>query len=166
MRKRIFGRRLKRDTNERKALFRSLMHGLVLHGKITTSHAKAAAIRASIEKLVTMAKNKGEDSRRLLIERLANEKVADKIISEIAPLFASRPGGYTRTLKLGHRLKDDAHMVLMTWVEKVSVTAISTPKRNSPTDKSSKEPKKETLKKQPKKEAVQKPSSKKKGGTK
>src|SRR3989344_2108962 len=131
MRKRIFGRRLKRDTNERKALFRSLMHGLVLHGKITTSKAKAASIRGEIEKLVTMAKNKGEEARHILIERLANEKVADKIIGEIAPLFASRPGGYTRTLRMGERVKDSARMVLMAWLEEVSVTSIVEPKRNT-----------------------------------
>ncbi len=131
MRKRIFGKRLKRDTNERKALFRSLMHGLVLHGKITTSKAKSQAIRADIEKLVTIAKNKGEEARNILIQRLANEKVSEKIIKEIAPLFASRPGGYTRTLKLGQRVKDGSQMVLMTWVKSVSVSSQVEPKRKT-----------------------------------
>lgn len=131
MRKRIFGRRLRRDTNERKALFRSLMDGLVLHGKIKTTEAKAKAIKGEIEKLVTAAKNKGEESKGLIMSHLANEIVADKIIKEIAPLFKTRPGGYTRILRLAPRVKDAAQMVLLTWVEEVSVTSNVEPKRNA-----------------------------------
>lgn len=142
MRKRIFGRRFKRDTNERKALFRSLMHGLVLHGKIKTTEAKAKAIQAAVEKLVTAAKNDGEKALRLITARLANEKVAQKIVSEIAPLFVQRSGGYTRIIKMGPRVKDGARMVLMTWVEEVSVTNLKEPKRNI-------KPKTENIKQKP-----------------
>ena len=72
MRKRIFGRRLKRDTNERKALFRSLIHGLILHGKISTTEAKAKAIRGDVDKLITIAKTRGDDARRQLMKKLVN----------------------------------------------------------------------------------------------
>lgn len=129
MRKRIFGRRLKRNTKERKALFRSLMNSMVLYGKIRTTEAKAKSIRGELEKLVTLAKTKGEDSKNLLISRLANSLVADKIISDIAPKFASRPGGYVRIVKMGPRLKDGARMVLLTWVEEVAPTSFKEPKR-------------------------------------
>ena len=138
MRKRIFGRRLKRDKNARKALFRSLMSSLVMNGKIKTTEAKAKAIKGEIEKLVTIAKKRGAEARVLLVARLANEKVAEKIIIEIAPKFESRPGGYIRILKLGHRVKDGAKMVLMTWVEEVSVTSFKETKINK------NKPKKET----------------------
>lgn len=151
MRKRIFGRRLKRDTNERKALFRSLMHGLVLQGKIRTTEAKAKSIKGEVEKLVTTAKNKGEEAKGLILSKIANEKVTEKIIKEIAPLFSTRPGGYTRIMRLGARDKDGAKMVLLSWVEEVSITSVSLEKRNktkkenktSTTESSAKTPKKE-----------------------
>ena len=130
MRKQIFGRRFKRDTNERKALFRSLMNGLVLNGSIKTTEAKAKAIKGDIEKLVTMGKNKGEGARRILTARLANEKTADKILAEIAPKFATRPGGYTKILRLGVRVKDNAPRVMLTWVEPISVTSMVEVKRS------------------------------------
>lgn len=129
MRKRIFGRRLKRDTNERKALFRSLMIGLIMHGKIRTTEAKAKSIKGEVEKLVTIAKTKGEDAKRQLMSKLVNEKAADKMLTEIAPKFSSRAGGYTRILRLGNRLKDGADMVVMSWTEKVLPTSIKEPKR-------------------------------------
>lgn len=129
MRKRIFGRRLKRDRNQRKALFRSLMRSLVLYGKIRTTEAKAKSIKGELEKLVTLAKNKEEDARNLLMSRLSNERVVERIISEIAPKFATRPGGYMRIVKMGPRLKDGARMVLMSWVEEVLPTSFREPKR-------------------------------------
>lgn len=129
MRKRIFGRRFKRDRNERKALFKSLMHGMVIHGKIRTTEAKAKAIRGELEKLVTIAREKRENAKQLLLSRLANEKVVGRLISEIAPKFAGRPGGYTKIIKIGPRIKDGAKMVLMTWVEEVVPTSFKEPKR-------------------------------------
>ena len=131
MRKRIFGRRLKRDTNERKALFRSLMHGMILHGRITTTEAKAKSIQGALEKMVTLVRSGEEAAKSLALSRLANEKVVEKLVSEIAPKFVSRPGGYTRILKVGPRVKDGAKMVLMTWVEEVSRTSFKEPKRNA-----------------------------------
>lgn len=131
MRKRIFGRRLKRDTNERKALFRSLMGSLVLHGRIRTTEAKAKSIKGELEKLVTIAKNKEENARNLLMSRLVNTIVVEKVISEIAPKFAARPGGYTRIIRMGPRVKDGAKMVLMSWVEEIAPTSFKQPKRKA-----------------------------------
>lgn len=131
MRKRIFGRRFKRDRNERKALFKSLMHGMVIHGKIRTTEAKAKAIRGELEKLVTIAREKQENTKQLLLSRLANEKVVERLIAEIAPKFAGRPGGYTRIIKIGPRVRDGAKMVLMTWVEEVNAVQAREPKRKT-----------------------------------
>ena len=130
MRKQVLGRRLKRDINERKALFRALMSSLVLHGKITTSEAKAKSIKADVGKLVTYAKNDKDGAKRLILMRIPNEQIADKIIAEIAPKFTNRPGGYTRILKMGERKKDGSRQVLMTWTETVSATSFVQPKRN------------------------------------
>ena len=123
MRKRIFGRRLQRDTNERKALFRSLMRELVLHGKIKTTQAKAKSIKGEIEKMVTKAKTQGEGAFVHLQKKFTGE-VVEKLIKEIAPLFKDRPGGYTRIIKMGRRVKDNAPMVLLEWVETVADTTI------------------------------------------
>ncbi|HVT01564.1 MAG TPA: 50S ribosomal protein L17 [Patescibacteria group bacterium] len=156
MRKQVFGRKFKRDINERKALFRSLMTSLVLQGQIKTTEAKAKAIKGDVEKLVTMGKTRGDNARRLITARVANEKVADKILSEIAPKFATRPGGYTRILRLGNRVKDNAPYVMLTWVEKISVTPAVEPKNNlTKTPKTAKtevktaKPAKKTAKTQP-----------------
>ena len=130
MRKRIFGRRFKRDTNERKALFRSLMNGLILHGKISTTEAKAKAIQGDIEKLITIGKTRGDDARRQLVSKLANETTADKILNVITPLFDKRQGGYTRILRLGNRKKDGARMIWMSWTETVLASDLKAPKRN------------------------------------
>jgi large subunit ribosomal protein L17 len=157
MRKRIFGRRLKRDINERKALFRSLMHSLVIYGKIRTSEAKAKSIKGEIEKLVTHAKNDSEAARNTVLSRLANEKIADKLIKEIAPLFKDRPGGYTRIIRLAPRVKDGAKMVLLSWVAEVKPTGFKEQKRNA--SKKAKKPSKSEKKEQKKTPA--KKSSKK-----
>lgn len=130
MRKRIFGRRLKRDTNERKALFRSLMIGLIMHGKIRTTEAKAKSIKGEVEKLVTIGKTKGDDAKRQLMKKLVNEKASDKLMSEVAPLFEKRQGGYTKIIAMGPRVKDGAKMVFMTWAGKVSISPIKEEKRN------------------------------------
>lgn len=116
MKKNVFGRQLKRDTNERKALFKSLMSALVLKERIKTTEEKARAIRGQVEKLVTKAKIKGEAARSILSAYLLPNAL-DKMIEEIVPRFKERPGGYTRIVKLGRRFGDNAMMVLMEWVE-------------------------------------------------
>lgn len=139
MRKRIFGRRLQRDTNERKALFRSLMRELVLHGKIKTTQAKAKSIKGEVEKMVTKAKTQGESAFVHLQKKFTGD-VVEKLIKEIAPLFKDRPGGYTRIIKMGRRVKDNAPMVLLEWVENVSdTTIVETKKRvkKTPSEKKS-----------------------------
>lgn len=153
MRKQIFGRRLKRDTNERKALFRSLMVGLILHGKIKTTEAKAKSIKSSVEKLVTIGKTKGADAKRQLMMSLASEKASDKIIAEIAPKFEGRTGGYTRILRIGNRTKDGASMVLMSWTETILPTALKEPKRKPKTATKKVESKAEVKAEKPKKTA-------------
>ena len=146
MRKNVFGRKLKRDTNARKALFRSLMQSLVLHGNIKTSEAKAKSIKGEVEKLVTHAKNGGDTARSLILSKIVNEPIADKIINEIAPLFTNRPGGYTRILRLGVRAKDGSRMVLLSWVEEVKPTSFGPVKRNKSGEKAKKAPKAEVKK--------------------
>lgn len=120
MKKRVFGRQLNRTTKHRGALLKSLMRSLVLYGRIKTTEAKAKAIRAEAEKLLTLARNKGELARPSL-RKVFSIDMQDKMIHEIAPKFRQRAGGYTRIARTGPRLKDNAPMVFLEWVEQVEV---------------------------------------------
>ncbi len=116
MRKNVFGRRLKRDKNERRALFKSLMSSLVLKERIKTTEAKGKAIKGRVDKLITMAKKDKVRAQRLLASYLTLPALK-KLTLEIAPRFTNRTGGYTRIIRLPQRLSDNAAMVLMEWVE-------------------------------------------------
>lgn len=116
MKKHIFGRKLKRDINERKALFKGLMSSLVLHEKIETTESKAKAIKGEVDKLVTNAKKDSILAKKLLSDKLSPEAL-EKMIKDIAPRFNKRQGGYTKMVRLGKRFGDDATMVLLEWVE-------------------------------------------------
>lgn len=123
MKKQVFGRQFKRDINERKALFKGLATSLVMHERIETTEEKAKAIKGLVEKLVTKAlKNNGSHAESLLSPYLASPAVK-KLIAEVAPRFANRPGGYTRIIKIGQRFNDNANMVIMEWVEKPVIKA-------------------------------------------
>ncbi len=123
MRHRIVGRILSRDAGHRKALFRNLVRELYLHGRITTTEAKARSIRADAEKLISKAKRGlAEGGNRVHAQRMVNAYLNDKAIShklfvEIAPRYTNRPGGYTRMVKLGKRLGDAADMAVLELVE-------------------------------------------------
>lgn len=117
MRKHVFGRQFKRDKNERKALFKTLLSSLVMYESIQISEARAKAIKADADKLITKAKKGGLNSYRMLAPQLSTEAVK-KIITTIAPRFMNRQGGYTRIYRVGKRLKDNAQEVILEWSEK------------------------------------------------
>ncbi len=127
MRHKVAGKKLNRSTGHRTALRRNLVTELIRHGRISTTRAKAQAIRGQAEKLITMAKrglvaaetepSRGVFARRLAAARLNDPKVVQKLFDEVAPRFADRPGGYTRMLRLGPRKGDSAEMVVLELVE-------------------------------------------------
>lgn len=123
MRHRVMGRHLGRDTAHRKALFSNLIRDLYIHGRITTTEAKARAIRADAEKLITKAKHGLADGgnrvheQRQVVAYLRDQTVAKKVFDEIAPRFVDRNGGYTRMIKLGKRLGDNADMAIIELVD-------------------------------------------------
>lgn len=128
MKKNVFGRKLKRDVNERKALFKNLLTSLVLEERIKTTEAKAKAIRSAADKLITKAKNGGANAYKNLHPDI-NQAAVVKIISDIAPRFATRTGGYTRIMKIGkRRVADNAHMVYMEWTETSTKVQVNAPK--------------------------------------
>jgi large subunit ribosomal protein L17 len=124
MRHRVAGYRLGRNKDYRAGLRRSLICALFTHEKIKTTHTKAMAIRGDAERLITLARNSAKASesdkvsaRRLAAARLNDAELVKKLFDDIAPRFATRPGGYTRMFKLGPRLGDAAPMVLLELVE-------------------------------------------------
>ncbi len=124
MRHNVAGYRLNRGKGHREALRRTLIKQFFNHSRIKTTRAKALAIRADAEKLITLARNSGKGSdvdkmnaRRLAAARLDDAQTVKKLFDEIAPRFENRNGGYTRLFKLGPRYGDSAEMVLLELVE-------------------------------------------------
>ncbi len=106
-----------RKTGPRKALWRGLVNSLVEHGRIKTTLAKAKELRRHVEKAITVGKKQTLHARRLLLSRYPNEGVVSTIMSDIAPRFQDREGGYTRILKLGVRPGDSAEMAYIQFVD-------------------------------------------------
>lgn len=115
----VYGKKLNRNTNQRKALYRSLAVSLFTHGGINTTVAKAKAVRPLVEKMVTVSKAGELNARRTLLSRLPNQEVVEKLLTSIGPTFANRPGGYTRIVKLGFRHGDNAPMARLELVEEL-----------------------------------------------
>ena len=101
---RTFGR----PTNQRKALLRSLARSLVIHERISTTEAKAKALRPFVERLVTYAKKNTLASRRLTKTHIGDDVAVKKLFDSIAPRYAMRAGGYTRIVKRTERGTNDA----------------------------------------------------------
>lgn len=161
MRKQVFGRKFKRNKNQRKALFTGLMSAMVLRGSIETTEEKAKSIKGDVEKLVTKAKKDEAVARRLLQKYLKPLEI-DKLITEIAPKFKSRNGGYTRLIKTGNRFSDNASMAILQWVEGEEVAVVKAVKEPVKKEAAKKVEKKETPKsaKKPAKKTVKKESAK------
>lgn len=116
MRHKIAQRKFGRKTDERRALLRSLAEGLIENGMMTTTEAKAKETRRFVEKLITLANRGTLASRRLVVSRLGTERRAHKLLSEIAPRYKERPGGYTRITKLPAREGDASPMAMIEFV--------------------------------------------------
>lgn len=117
MRHQRAGRKFGRPTNQRVALYRALVGALFLHDRITTTEAKAKAIRRHAEKLITLARRPTLHHRRLALADLPNKDAVERLFKEIGPRMVDRPGGYTRIVKLGPRLGDAAPMAIIELVE-------------------------------------------------
>ncbi len=117
MRHRLSGRKLGRPAAHRWSLYRNLVTDLLNYGKITTTLPKAREARGLADKMITLGKEGSLASRRRALAFIFDEKVVEKVFTEYAPKYKSRPGGYTRVLKLGSREGDRAPMALIEMVE-------------------------------------------------
>jgi large subunit ribosomal protein L17 len=109
--------KLSRTHSHRKALLANLAKSLIEHKRIRTTLAKAKALRRYVEPLITKSKADTTHSRRIIFAYLGQKEAVKELFAEIAPKVAERPGGYTRILKLGARLGDNAEMALIELVD-------------------------------------------------
>jgi large subunit ribosomal protein L17 len=108
---------LGRKSADRKAMMANLASSLILHKRITTTTAKARALRTYVEPLITKSKDDSTHSRRVVFSYLENKNAVSELFREVAPRIATRPGGYTRILKMGSRLGDSAEMCIIELVD-------------------------------------------------
>ncbi len=110
------GNKLSRETSHRRAMLLNLCKSLIEHGRIVTTIAKAKELRMWIEPIVTLGKEDTIPHRRLAFAKLRDNGLVAKVFTELGPRFKTRPGGYTRTLKTGHRVGDAAEMAIIEFV--------------------------------------------------
>jgi large subunit ribosomal protein L17 len=108
---------LSRTDSHRKAMLANMASSLILHKRITTTLAKAKALRVYVEPIITKSKDDTTHSRRTVFSYLQNKEVVSILFRDVAAKVANRPGGYTRILKMGNRLGDNASMALIELVD-------------------------------------------------
>jgi large subunit ribosomal protein L17 len=112
------GRKLNRTSAHRKALLRNLVTSLLQHEHVQTTDAKAKEMRRWVDKMITLGKRNTLHARRQAAAFVRGHAMVKKLFDDIAPRFASRPGGYTRITKLGARIGDNASISLIELVER------------------------------------------------
>jgi large subunit ribosomal protein L17 len=113
-------RKLGRTSSHRNALFRNQLASLIESERIITTLPKAKELRPIAEKLITLAKNDSVHNRRQAARQVADDALIAKLFDTIGPRFSTRPGGYTRILKLGARRGDAAEMAILELVERTA----------------------------------------------
>ncbi|MDG1146672.1 MAG: 50S ribosomal protein L17, partial [Crocinitomicaceae bacterium] len=108
---------LGRTASHRKAMLANMACSLIEHKRINTTVAKAKALRAYAEPLLTKAKTDSTHSRRIVFSYLQSKEAVTELFREVAPKIADRPGGYTRIIRTGYRLGDNAEMCMIELVD-------------------------------------------------
>ena len=111
-------RKLNRTSSHRLAMFRNMAVALLTHEAIKTTLPKAKELRRIVEPLITMGKTPSLANKRVAFARLRDRELVVKLFAEIGPRYATRNGGYTRVLKMGHRQGDNAPMAYMELVDR------------------------------------------------
>jgi large subunit ribosomal protein L17 len=122
MRHRLSGRQLSRNSSHRYAMLKNMATSLLRHETIRTTVQKAKELRRVVEPLITLAKDDTQAHRRLAFARLRDEEIVEKLFGDLGPRFKTRPGGYTRILRMMPRPGDNADMALMQLVELAAAT--------------------------------------------
>ena len=123
MRHHLSGRQLSRNSAHRHAMLRNMAASLLRHETIRTTVPKAKELRRVVEPLITLAKDDTLAHRRIAFARLRDAEVVEKLFGDLGPRFKTRPGGYTRILRMMPRPGDNADMALMQLVELAATVA-------------------------------------------
>ena len=108
---------LGRTADHRRAMLANMAISLIMHKRITTTLAKAKALKKYVEPLLTKSKEDTTNSRRVVFSYLQNKEALKELFSVVAPKIGDRPGGYTRVIKLGHRQGDTADIAFIELVD-------------------------------------------------
>ena len=111
-------RKLNRTSSHRLAMLRNMMNSLIQHEAIKTTLPKAKELRRVVEPMITLAKDPSVANKRLAFDRLRDRDMVVKLFAELGPRYKARPGGYTRILKMGFRVGDNAPMALVELVDR------------------------------------------------
>ncbi len=111
-------RKLNRTSAHRQAMLRNMCNSLITHEAIKTTLPKAKELRMAVEPLITLAKESTLAHRRLAFDRTRDRDVVAKLFNELGPRYKARPGGYTRILKMGFRVGDNAPMAFVELVDR------------------------------------------------
>jgi large subunit ribosomal protein L17 len=122
MRHKRAGKKLGRDSSQRRALYSNLAGALIEHGRIRTTEAKAKAVKPIAEQMITLGRRGDLHARRQALAFLRSPDVVHKLFSDVGPRFADRPGGYSRIVKIGPRPGDAAPMAYLELVDFVPDT--------------------------------------------
>ena len=147
MRHRRRAKQLGRNINQRKALFRGLINSLIEHHSLITTQAKAKAVQAKVDKLVTRAKKDSVANRRLVHSFLQKSLNVKKLFQKIVPATAKRTSGFTKITKLASRRGDAALMVKLEWVDSEALSEGDIAPVKKPSAKPSVSKKKDTKRK-------------------
>ena len=116
-------RKLNRTSEHRLAMLRNMCVSLLRHEAIKTTVPKAKELRRVVEPLITLGRTPTVANRRLAFARLRDREIVTKLFNELGPRYATRPGGYTRILKMGFRVGDNAPMALVELVDRAEPAA-------------------------------------------
>ena len=119
-------RKLNRTSSHRLAMLRNMCKSLITHEAIKTTLPKAKELRMAVEPLITLAKEPTLAHKRLAFDRTRDRDVVAKLFGELGPRYKARPGGYTRILKMGFRVGDNAPMAFVELVDRPAPAADST----------------------------------------
>jgi large subunit ribosomal protein L17 len=108
---------LGRTSSHRKSMLANMASSLILHKRISTTTAKAKALRTYVEPLITKSKEDSTHSRRVVFSYLKDKEAVSELFRDISPKISERPGGYTRILKIGNRIGDNADMCILELVD-------------------------------------------------
>ncbi|HBC79993.1 MAG TPA: 50S ribosomal protein L17 [Bacteroidales bacterium] len=108
---------LGRTSSHRKSMISNMAVSLIIHKRITTTTAKAKALKTFVEPLITKSKEDSTHSRRVVFGYLKDKEAVAELFREVSPKIADRPGGYTRILKTGNRIGDNAEMCILELVD-------------------------------------------------